>query len=343
VEAGRVEYFKQMCKSVQEQTYKNIEHIIIDGASTDETLDILQEYQKQGYLKYYSEKDNGVYDAVNKGIKKATGDYVVILHSDDYLYDKNVIELQIKYLEKYNADYTIGNTIFIKHNKKTILCGLINFYDRERIFQKGDNIYTFWLEIPYNHEGIVAKKKVYDQIIFDRQEIYGISTDWKFEMELILNDFKYVYVPYNILCFRTNGMSSTFDAKIFHVIKYLYSKFYPINLSNIDEYNVFRYTADELFFSNLKDYLKSLNLKNYDYEKSNYFIDLVYDKNNISALNDINIKLFNIISILKIEKEQNKVKIYILFIPFLEIKKGKKNNTIYYKLFHFIPILKIKK
>ena len=99
VKSGRVKYFKQMLQSVRNQTYKNIEHIVMDGKSTDGTLNLLDKYQKKGYIKYYSEKDNGPYDAMNKGITKAESNYIVILHSDDYLYDKNVIALQMKYLK----------------------------------------------------------------------------------------------------------------------------------------------------------------------------------------------------------------------------------------------------
>lgn len=69
IKSGRVKYFKQMLRSVRNQTYKNIEHIVMDGKSTDGTLSLLDKYQKKGYIKYYSEKDNGPYDAMNKGIK----------------------------------------------------------------------------------------------------------------------------------------------------------------------------------------------------------------------------------------------------------------------------------
>ena len=120
VKSGRVKYFKQMLQSVRNQTYKNIEHIVMDGKSTDGTLNLLDKYQKKGYIKYYSEKDNGPYDAMNKGITKAESNYIVILHSDDYLYDKNVIALQMKYLKINKSDYVFGNTLFIDKNNKEI-------------------------------------------------------------------------------------------------------------------------------------------------------------------------------------------------------------------------------
>ncbi len=73
--------------SVLSQSFKEYEHIVIDGASTDGTLDIIKEYEPRysGRMKYISEKDNGIYDAMNKGVKLAKGDYVCFMNSDDFL------------------------------------------------------------------------------------------------------------------------------------------------------------------------------------------------------------------------------------------------------------------
>lgn len=73
-------------RSILSQTYQDIEYIVVDGASTDDTLTIIQEYEPQfdGRMRWVSEKDNGLYDAMNKGIRMATGDVVGILNSDDF-------------------------------------------------------------------------------------------------------------------------------------------------------------------------------------------------------------------------------------------------------------------
>ena len=94
IKAGRKQTFIKCMESVHNQNYKNIEHLIIDGASTDGTLDLLKEYQKKGYIKYKSKKDKGIWDAMNKGIDVASGDYITFLNSDDfYCCDDAVVTL----------------------------------------------------------------------------------------------------------------------------------------------------------------------------------------------------------------------------------------------------------
>ena len=76
--AGREKFFRQCIESVHKQHYKNIEHIIIDGASKDGTASILDEYFKKGWIRYIRESDEGVYDAMNKGIAMAKGKYITL-------------------------------------------------------------------------------------------------------------------------------------------------------------------------------------------------------------------------------------------------------------------------
>ena len=88
-------------ESVNNQTYSNIEHIFIDGLSTDNTLDIINENSKRSKI-IISEKDNGIYDAMNKGILNSSGDIICILNSDDIYYDKNSVEILIDNLTSNN-------------------------------------------------------------------------------------------------------------------------------------------------------------------------------------------------------------------------------------------------
>ncbi|MBA3681038.1 MAG: glycosyltransferase [Bacteroidetes bacterium] len=114
---------EQTINSVLDQSYENIEYIIVDGGSTDKTLEVIEKY-KSKISKFVSEKDNGLYDALNKGIGMASGDVVGILHSDDFYIDNTVIG-------KY------ANT-FIKNNSEAVYSDLfyVNKEDTNKIIRK---------------------------------------------------------------------------------------------------------------------------------------------------------------------------------------------------------------
>ena len=101
-------YLEKNILSVINQNYKNYEHIIIDGKSTDKTIDIVNKYENK--IKYFiSEKDKGLYDAMNKGIKKSTGDIIGILNSDDIYYKKSLVVVN-NYFNKYkDLDFLFGS------------------------------------------------------------------------------------------------------------------------------------------------------------------------------------------------------------------------------------------
>jgi glycosyltransferase involved in cell wall biosynthesis len=101
-------YLERCIKSIQSQDYNNIEHIIIDGDSTDETRNIIKKYQNNKTI-LISEKDDGIWDAMNKGLKIASGDIVGFLNSDDYYYP-NAIKTVVKYFNNNNIDFLFGTT-----------------------------------------------------------------------------------------------------------------------------------------------------------------------------------------------------------------------------------------
>lgn len=105
-------YLEENIKSLINQTYQNYEHIIVDGLSSDKTMDIIKRYKNKIH-KIISERDNGLYDAMNKGIQNASGDIIGILNSDDYFY-KDALNIVRKYFETFSdIDFLFG-TVF-KH------------------------------------------------------------------------------------------------------------------------------------------------------------------------------------------------------------------------------------
>lgn len=106
-------------QSVQSQTYSNIEYIVVDGKSTDETLQIANRYQDV-ITKVISEKDKGLYDAMNKGIALATGDIVGVLNSDDIFTDEKVLENVANFHLQNNVDASVGNIIQFNEVGKTV-------------------------------------------------------------------------------------------------------------------------------------------------------------------------------------------------------------------------------
>jgi glycosyltransferase involved in cell wall biosynthesis len=138
-------------KSVLNQTYQNIEYIVIDGASTDKTLEIIEKYKDK--IDYFvSEPDSGIFNAMNKGIKAATGDILYFLNSNDYIFDEKVIEAVAGFFNKTNSDIVFGNMSFIENN---------GIEKERRIYADVDKL--FFINECVCHQGIFYKRAVFDK------------------------------------------------------------------------------------------------------------------------------------------------------------------------------------
>ena len=109
---NRVATVRGAIESVLSQDYKDIEYIVVDGASTDGTFDIINEYRKRR-SKVISEPDHGMYEAINKGIRLATGDVIGLLHSDDMLYASDTVSKVVARIKDTGADFLYGNGLFV--------------------------------------------------------------------------------------------------------------------------------------------------------------------------------------------------------------------------------------
>ena len=151
---------EQTIQCVLSQTYKNIEYIIIDGLSKDNTLEIVNRY-KDKIAKVISEKDNGLYDALNKGIANATGYVIGIIHSDDFYSDNLFIEKVVNTFKKNNADAVYANLFYVdkddtnkikrkwhagKYTEGAFLNGWMpphpTFFVKKEMYTKYGNYYT---------------------------------------------------------------------------------------------------------------------------------------------------------------------------------------------------------
>ncbi len=194
VDSGRVDYFRQCLESVHNQTYKEIEHIIIDGNSKDGSLFIIREYAEKGWIKYISEKDDGIYHAMNKGIKLAKGEYVAFLNSDDYWHNIYGVEESIKVLEKEKADFCGSDAIFI--DVKNIKRSFVGYADLNKIF----------VRMPFCHQTMFCKTQVMiREGMFDLD--FKSSADYDFLIRLYLKKYKGAVVNCKLATFRMGGES----------------------------------------------------------------------------------------------------------------------------------------
>ncbi len=143
---------KDTFHSVMSQSYENIEHIIVDGGSSDDTMDIVRGFEEiyNGRLKWISEKDRGIYDALNKGISMATGDVVGFLHSDDLFGGKDTVEKIAERFEEEDCQGVYGDLVFVEAQ---------DIHKIKRIWITGKGKFEHGWSIP--HQTLYLKKDVY--------------------------------------------------------------------------------------------------------------------------------------------------------------------------------------
>ncbi|WP_456277643.1 glycosyltransferase [Bacillus sp. AK128] len=190
-------YLEQTIQSVISQTYPNIEYIIVDGASTDKTMDIVLSH-KDFISRIVSEKDNGVYDAFNKGIDLATGDVLFFLNSDDYIQDEHVIDDIVRVFQQNKDLQIVYGNVLMKDEETEYFYFLgqsIQFKD----FEKG-------LMPP--HPSTFIKKGLFSKH-GPFNDNYRIAADFEFLLKCFqTDDIHSSYVDRIISTFRLGGLSS---------------------------------------------------------------------------------------------------------------------------------------
>ena len=198
-------YLEETIQSVINQTYPNVEYIIIDGGSTDGTLDIIKKYEDK--IDYWvSEKDKGIYDAMNKGIRVASGFFVTFLNSDDYYSDYEYFKVAVAEYLKKNWDICCASMKIILDSKKYVI--------------RPSSTKGIKYKMDLNHPTMIYRTEIFRKVgLFDMK--HRIAADY----EHLLRTFKdlkkvevYIYKK-QVVDFRFGGESSRFWETNFDVFK----------------------------------------------------------------------------------------------------------------------------
>jgi glycosyltransferase involved in cell wall biosynthesis len=186
-------------RSVQMQNYKNIEHIIIDGKSTDGTIGIIKKYEA-GIAKWVSETDKGMYDAINKGMAMATGDVIGILNSDDVLDNDHVIFNIVKEFITHKTDAVYGDLEYVAQDDtdKVLRVWKGHAFDRKR-FEHG------WMPA---HPTFYVKRKVVEKYGGYETHYFSAADYELMARYLYLHHISASYLPKLIVRMRVGGASN---------------------------------------------------------------------------------------------------------------------------------------
>lgn len=189
---------KKTMQSVVSQTSKDLEYIIVDGASTDESVEVIKHFAEQRDIRWVSERDKGIYNAMNKGIGMAQGEYVMILNSGDYLASPQVVDVMDKALKANNCpDILYGNMLKIWPDGKT---------QRDRQLRDDYSLFDFY-NGTLNPDGTYIRSSLFAQYgPFD--ESLKICSDWAWMLKTVgMNGVKPLHVDLDTLFFDMTGVS----------------------------------------------------------------------------------------------------------------------------------------
>ena len=261
INKNNAEGLEQTIRTVIDQTYNDVEYIIIDGGSTDGSRDVIKKYESK--ISYWvSEKDKGIYNAMNKGIvasrkiSSSNNKYLLFLNSGDRLHSKNVLEQ----IANYSEDFIIGKIIRDDFDRP------FGIYDDKislrTLFRRG-----------FPHQGTFFSIRLFDKYLYD--ESYKIVSDWKFvTQKIIFENVSYININTVISEFDTGGLSTTNHELLVSEVQRARKELLPQ-----------RILIDIEQFGNLDD--EWINIGNKLYER-------VGIKNLIYCIVNIILKIFNI-------------------------------------------------
>ena len=202
IKNGREAFFRQMVESVQRQTCRNVEHLIVDGGSSDGTVQMLEELASAGKIRYISEPDKGIYDAMNKGIRMATGDVVGILNSDDFFTGKDVLAQVVRAFETDDRLAAVYGDVHFVHPDKLDKC--VRYYS-SKVFKRKLMRFGF---MPA-HPSFYLRRKYFGKFGCYKTD-YRIAADFEFLLRVIYKgNISIKYLPIDMVTMRMGGVSTS--------------------------------------------------------------------------------------------------------------------------------------
>lgn len=254
IKDGRHDMFVQCLESVQMQMGVNVEHIIVDGASSDGTLQLVRDFvNKHHPMRIVSMKDHGIYDAMNRGIALAKGTYVVFLNSDDFYHEADGLKISVDQLQKTGCTFSFAPVRIIDDTWPEHPHACPYYYINEVFCQS-----------VFSHQSVLVRRDVMLQMHgFDQS--YRSAADYDFILRMILTDHKGCYVSSPFVSYRMIGVSSTnqdqsrYESAL--VYRRLYNRYAKASLTTSDAYRIYRFRKYPHNDRSLKSRLKKVRSK----------------------------------------------------------------------------------
>ena len=206
------EGLKRTIDSVVGQTFTDYEWIVIDGGSNDGSRELIEQYANQ-FAFWVSEPDNGIYNAMNKGIEKANGEWMLFLNSGDWLYDEET--LNKVFSKTYDADILYGDVMFHWPDERGM-----------QLEQMPDSL-TLYFFYTYTlcHQATFYNKRIFSTHKYDESLL--ICADWALYIKLMIEDYKFHHLPFCISNFPQDGISSHLNEAHFAERERVFKQYFP--------------------------------------------------------------------------------------------------------------------
>lgn len=218
VEKGQADDFTLLINLLDRQSYPYVEHLIIDNASTDGTIELLKEYKNSGFINFYSEPDNGKFDGYNKGLIRAKGKYVSFVSCDDFYHDITAIADIVNIMEQENGDFCFFPSYCI--------------HPEGYVFQFTPAILNTFQVAPCPRQAVFFKKSVLDELRgFDSK--FKLIADYDLMIRLLLREYHGVYFEGNVVTYKLGEQvtkhSMQVEAECNHIFYKNYKSLYPLS------------------------------------------------------------------------------------------------------------------